>query len=428
MRLFENKIIKNTGWLVGAQVVKTLLGFAVSLLTARYLGPSNYGTLNYAASITAFVAPIMYLGLNNTLVMEIINRPKEEGKVLGTSIVMSLISGVLCIMGVLSFVFVSAGNEPETIIVCFFYSIILLFQGTDLINCWFQAKLLSKYSSIASMAAYLFAVAYRVILLANGGSVIWFSLVGVLDYFIISAILLMSYKRVGVQKLEFSIKLAKELFQNSKFYIVSNLMIVMFAQTDRIMLKLMMNETEVGYYSVAFNCAGLAGMVFSAIIASMNPVILKNKSVDEKKYEESIIGLYSVIIYLSLAYSIIITLSAPFLINILYGEQFLSAIPVLQMIVWYGTSSYLGGGRDVWILAEKKQKHLLVLNFFGAVINIVLNVVLIPISGALGAAVATVVTQVFINIIFVGIYPPTRRNGYLMLKALNPKRIISVLR
>ena len=67
-----NRVVKNAFWIVGAQVIKALLGLVISMFTARYLGPSNYGLINYAASIVAFAAPIMYLGLKNILGQEIV--------------------------------------------------------------------------------------------------------------------------------------------------------------------------------------------------------------------------------------------------------------------------------------------------------------------------------------------------------------------
>ena len=64
----KNRVVKNASWIIGIQIVKSLLGLVISMLTARFLGPSNFGLINYAASIVAFVTPIMYLGLNGVFV------------------------------------------------------------------------------------------------------------------------------------------------------------------------------------------------------------------------------------------------------------------------------------------------------------------------------------------------------------------------
>jgi len=99
-----NKVAKNAAWIIGAKIIQSLLSFVISSLTARYLGPSDFGVISYAQSIVAFVVPVMQLGLNAILVQEIIQNPNDEGKVLGTSLAMSLVSAVLCITGIIAFV------------------------------------------------------------------------------------------------------------------------------------------------------------------------------------------------------------------------------------------------------------------------------------------------------------------------------------
>lgn len=420
----NSKVVKNAAWIIGAQIIKALLGIVISMLTARYLGPANYGLINYAASIVAFVAPIMYLGLNGVLVQEIINNPNEEGKTLGTAMCMSLISSVFCIVGVASFVRIANPGERETLIVCVLYSILLVFQSLDLILYWFQAKLLSKYSSVVSLCAYTIISIYKIVLLALGRSIYWFAVSNALDYMLISVSLIVIYCRLGAQKLCVSFQTAKRLLNNSKYYIVSNMMIVIFAQIDRIMLKIMVSDLSTGIYSAAVSCAGLASFVFTAVIDSMRPSIFQSKQIGDVVYENSIIKLYNIVIYLSLLYSTAVSFLAPIIIRVLYGEKYILSVSVLQIIVWHCTFSYLGGARDIWILAEGKQKYLIILNFVGATSNVILNYFLIRVWAANGAAIASLITQIVVNIIFVSVYKPTRRNGYLILKACNPKILV----
>lgn len=205
-------------------------------------------------------------------------------------------------------------------------------------------------------------------------------------------------------------------------------MIAFFSQTDRVMLKLMINDTATGYYSAAITCAGMTSFVFTAIIDSFRPLVFENKKSDNGSYEKSIITLYSLVTYLSLIQSIVFTIFAPLIINVLYGSAYAAAIPVLQIIVWYCTSSYIGGARDIWLLAENRQKHLLVINAVGAVGNIILNFFLIPSLGEKGAAIASVITQFLINYVFVLAYKPTRENGVFQIKALNPKNLLTFRR
>lgn len=421
-------VIKNAGWIIGAQIVKSVLGLVISVITARYLGPSNYGIINYAASLVAFVTPVMYLGLSNVLVQEVVNNPDDSGEILGTSIIMSILSSICCIIGIITFTSIANKNETETIIVCALYSGLLLFQAMDLIQYWFQAKLLSKYTSVVSLAAYLTISVYKIFLLVAQKSIEWFAVSNVFDYMIISVALLIIYKKISGEKLRCSLKTAKRLFSKSRHYIVSSLMVTIFAQTDRIMIKMMMGNEYTGYYSAAVACAGITSFVFGAIIDSMRPTIFESKKVSNDSFELNMIRLYTIIIYLSLLQCVVITLFSKLIITIIYGLQYIQSVNALRIVVWYTTFSYLGSVRNIWILSEDKQKYLWIINLCGALMNIILNYILIPIYGICGAAVASLVTQLFTNVIIGWIIRPITENNLIMFKALNPKYFFGLLK
>lgn len=424
----KSKVVKNASWIIGIQIVKSLLGLVISMLTARFLGPSDFGLINYAASIVAFVTPIMYLGLNGVLVQEIVNTPEKEGEILGTSVTMTFLSSLLCVIGVVSFAAAVNRGERETVIVCALYSTLLIFQSLELLNYWFQAKLLSKYASGVALFAYAVISGYKIYLLAAHKSIYWFALSNALDYMIIVIGLFVVYKRLGGGRLRFNLSAAKRLWGKSRYYIVSNMMIAIFAQTDRIMLKLMINDAATGYYSAAVACAGMTGFVFTAIIDSFRPLIFDDKKTDEIRYEKDMCRLYGIIIYLSLLQSLVITLFSGLIIKILYGAAYSASINVLKLVVWYTTFSYLGSVRNIWILAEDKQKYLWIINLSGALANVALNYILIPIMGIMGAALASLVTQIFTNVIIGFIIRPIRYSNTLMLRALNPKEMTKAIK
>lgn len=424
----KNRVFKNATWIISIQIIKSLLGMVISMLTARFLGPSKFGLINYAASIVAFVTPIMYLGLNAVLVQEIINFPEKEGQTLGTAILMSLTSAFFCIVGIVAFTSIANRGERDTIIVCALYSILLIFQSIEISIYWFQAKLQSKYSSLVALLAYIIVSVYKIYLLITNKDIYWFAVSNALDYMIIAGLLLIIYRKLGGQRLSFSLKTAKRMFSRSKYYIISSMMVAIFAQTDRIMLKLMIDDAATGYYSAAVTCAGMTGFVFSAIIDSFRPMIFDDKKNGSMQYEKDMCRLYSIIIYLSLFQSVVITAFSKLIINILYGAAYAPAINALRLIVWYTTFSYLGSVRNIWILAEEKQKYLWIINLSGAVANVVLNYMLIPIIGIMGAALASLVTQIFANVIIGFIFRPIRQNNKLMLRGLNPMFILEIVK
>ena len=265
MNLVKNKIFQNASWIIISKIIQSILGLVVSLLTARYLGPSNFGIINYAASLVTFVSPIVFLGINNVLVKEFSQKPEKEGQVLGTSLVMSLCSAIVCIVGIISFSLICDAGQTETIAVTAIYSLILLFQVLDLVQYWFQTKLLSKYTALVSLFAYICITAYKIFLLVTKKPVYWFAASNVLDYLLISLLLLIFYRKLGGQKLSFSARMAKEIFNSSKHYIVTGLMVAVFSQTDKIMLKHMIDETATGLYASATTIATLTAFVYAAI-------------------------------------------------------------------------------------------------------------------------------------------------------------------
>lgn len=416
----RNKVVKNASWLIGIQLVKAVLALVISMLTARFLGPSGFGLINYAASIVSFVAPIMYLGLTGVLVQELVTHPEREGEILGTSIFLTLISSLFCIGGVAAFVSIANFGERDTFLVCLLYSTLLIFQSLEIMIYWFQAKLLSKYSSMVALFAYLIISGYKIFLLATGKSVYWFAVSNALDYMVIAIGLLFVYRRMGGARLRFSTETAKNLLKKSRYYIIPDMMVAIFAQTDRIMLKLMIDDAATGYYSAAVACAGMTAFVFSAVIDSFRPMIFEDKKNNEGQYEKDVCRLYSIIIYLSLLQSVFITVFAGLIIRILYGVDYAPSVSALRLIVWYTTFSYVGSVRNIWILAESKQKYLWVINLTGAASNVVLNYFLIPVMGIMGAALASLITQIFTNVIIGFIIKPIRYNNRLMIRALNP--------
>lgn len=426
--IIKNKVVSNASWIIVCRIFQAVLNLAISMMTARYFGPSNFGLINYAAAIVAFFVPIMQLGFRSTLVQEYINHPDEEGVVLGTSVVLNILSSVLCIIGAGSFALIANNNERDTIIVCWLYSTVLLFQATEMVQYWFQAKLLSKYMAIVSLCAYVVISIYKIVLLATGKSIYWFAIANGFDYLLISAGLFFIYKKLGNQKLSFSSDMAKKLFKKSKYYIVSSMMVTVFGHIGSIALEFYLDKEAVGLYSAAITCAGMTSFVFNALIDSARPVILSYKRTDDVKYQQSMVGLYSIIFYTAILQAIVICVLGNLIIKIIYGNAYNGAVEPLRIIAWYTIFSYIGPVRNVWILAEAKQQYLWIINLSGAIVSIILNFVLIPIIGVSGAAFAALGTQIFTNIIVGYIIKPIRDCNRLMIKGLKPRNLFSMIK
>lgn len=419
----KNKIIENISWIIVCRIMQSVLSLIISMIAARYLGPGNFGLINYASSITAFILPIVRLGINSVMVQEIVNNPNDEGKILGTSMILGCISSVLGVIGCTAFVSIINKDETDTLIVCFLYSISLFFQMMEMIQYWYQAKLLSKYVAVTSLIARFIISAYRIYIIVVGKSIYWFAIVNALDYFIISVILIVIYKKKTANKLVFSLEYAKRLLHKGKYYILSDMMIAVFGQTDKIMLKLFCGNVESGYYSAAIVCSGMTVFVFLAVIDSFRPVIFQYKKQNEEKYRKFMSLLYSIIFYMALMQSVFLTILAKPIVGIIYGSEYAPAAMVLAIITWYSAFSYIGPVRDIWLLAENKQQYLWIINLSGAILNVIGNIILIPVMGAAGAAIASVITQIFTNFIMCFIFKPIKSISGIVLDGLNIKKM-----
>lgn len=178
----------------------------------------------------------------------------------------------------------------------------------DHIEYWYQAKLLSKYTSTVSLVAYLTVAVYKIYLLVASKDVYWFALSNALDYALISIGGIVLYRKLGGRKLRFSWKRGKDMFARSKHYIFSSMMVTIFAQTDKIMIKMMLDESSTGYYGAAVACAGMTSFVFTAIIDSFRPAIFEGQKESKRIFKHRLTMLYSIVIYLSLAQSVVMTL------------------------------------------------------------------------------------------------------------------------
>jgi len=334
------------------------------------------------------------------------------------------VSSVFCIMLVCGFVAAAEPNEPQTLLVCFLYSLSLAFQAIELVQFWFHSKLQSKYPSMMMLLSYVVVSIYKIYLLITAKSIYWFAVVYSIEYGIIGISLLVIYHKQGPQRLRFSPALVKQLFSRSRYYILSTMMVTVFQNTDHVMLTMMAGEAENGYYSAAITGAAVFQFVYAAIVDSMRPVIFSQKKESAAEYKTSISGLYCVTTYMALAQAVVFTLFAGPIVKILYGAEYINAVPVLRILVWYISFSYMGSVRNIWILAEEKQHFLWKINFAGVVANILLNAALIPVWSACGAAVASLLTQVFTNFALGFFYPPLQENNRLLLRGLDPRLLL----
>ncbi len=424
-KLLKRKTVKNAGYLIAGKVIQMAFSFVIGLLTARYLGPSNYGLMNYAGAYTAFFAAICTLGINNVLVKEFIDHPGEEGKVIGTTLGMRAVSSILSSVLIIAISSVLDAGEPTTKLVVALASIGMVFNIAETFNYWFQSRLESKVTAAATLGAYLLSSAYKVYLLITGKSVAYFALVSSLDYLCLGIILFIQYRKHSGGKLRFSWTYGKKLLGKSRHFILASLMVSIYGQTDKLMLKQMINEAEIGYYSTALTLCSMWCFILSAVIDSAYPSIMEAaKAQNESLFQRRNVQLYAIVFYLSVFVSLCFTVLARPLISIMYGASYFPAAAPLRIVTWYTAFSYLGVARNAWIVSKERQKYLFGIYASSAVANVILNYLLIPSMGASGAAIASLIAQVLTTLVVPFFMKDMRENSMLILDAIRLKGIL----
>lgn len=421
--LRNNRVVKNAGWLITGKIIQGLINLIVGLLTARYLGPSNYGLINYAAAYTGFITSFCTLGINSVIVKELIDAPEHEGQVLGTSLGLRAVSSVLSVITIIGISLFLDANEPETQLVVALYSIGSIFHIFEVFDYWFQFQLKSKKTAMASLAAYIITSVYKVMLFVFDKPVEYFAVATSVDYICIAIILVVMYIRCKGGRLSFSWNYGKSLLEKSHHYILSGMMIAIYAQTDKIMLKQMINDTENGYYATALYLCSAWCFVLMAIINSFNPVIMQAYNENREKFNRLNRLLYAIVFYISAVISFCFMLLGDWLIPMIYGVAYLPAVTPLKILTWQTAFSYLGTARDAWIVCKNKQKYLKYIYMSAALTNVMLNYWFIPVWGATGAAAASLITQIITVMITPFFIEDVRQNSVLMIEAILLRKI-----
>lgn len=391
------KVLKNISWLVIDKVIKLAIGLFVGVWVARYLGPQNFGSLNYAIAFIGIFGSISTLGLNNIVIKDLVENPNNSNNILGSAFVLQLIGSIVTIFMVnLVTIYFDAENQKVQLIVAII-SCTLFFQTTSVIKYYFESKISSKYTVLIENIAFIMMALTRVILIKKNASVYAFAWVIAAEAFIISIglIVIYFYKDNQYKKWRFKINECKNLLNNSWPMLLSGMAIMLYMRIDQIMLGKMLGDSEVGIFSAALRLSEVWYMIPMIILPSLYPILIDNKKNNEVKYNSLVQLTLDFMVGIALLIAVVITVFSDDLIVLIYGDNYKSAAPVLAVHIWASIFVFIGVAGSYWYLTENLQKLSFYRTILGAIINIVLNYILIPTYGVLGSAIATVTAQAF---------------------------------
>jgi O-antigen/teichoic acid export membrane protein len=412
------KYFRNTGWLLFGK----LLSLVVNFIIIRFLGASSFGNLSFADAFTTIIAAVGALGLDSFIIREIINEPLKRDEILGTSLFLRLGINALLIpltIGIywLFHNFSDQPGDPLTWVVLIL-AFASFFKSFNIIDSYFQSQVSSKFVVQVQNICVIISAIIKIILVVLNAPLIWFAVSLTFDSVMLSIGLVLMYHRKGLhlRTWTFNKIRAKALLKQSLPLILSAVMVSIYMKIDQVMLK-SVGSIEVGIYSAAAKISEAWYFIPIAIVTSVFPAIIHARKTDVDRYHIRLRNLYDLLIFISLPTAIIISIFANDIIHLLYGNAFAGAGQMLSIHIWSGIFVFLGSASSQYLLAEGYTLISFQRTATGAVINILLNLWLIPKYGGLGASIATLVACI-VSTFYLLFLPKTREQGIMMLKSL----------
>jgi PST family polysaccharide transporter len=392
-RINLHAAIHNIGWIFFDKILRAVLGLLVGAWVARYLGPSSFGELAYCIAFIGIFQSITNLGLDGVVVRDIAGEPKRANIILGTVFQLRFFIGL--VLWILAFVVYGLANsfEDQGIWIFALVGAGMIFQAADTVDLWFQGNSQSKRTVLAKASAYLISNAIRIGLILVAAPLIAFAGVIAFEGALTACALYISYQRfpsAGLWKKH--LPEAKKLLKESWPYLVSGLSIMIYMRIDQLMIKSMLGDRELGIFAAIIPISNLWNMVPMAICTSIAPLMAKKKLEGSEAFNAALVKMFRFFWILCLVIIGITLLLSSLVIQLIYGEVYKEAIPVLNIYALTCIPVFMGCGQGLWLLNERKSHLALIQTITGAAASISANLVFLPLWGLKGAAIAAVIS------------------------------------
>ncbi|MGD2182799.1 flippase [Lusitaniella coriacea] len=414
------RILGNTAWLFSEKVFQLGLGLLVGVWVARYLKPEGFGIINYSLAYVGLLEPFSRLGLNNIIVRDLARDPSQKEETLGSAFVLRIIASLISFCIIVSTILWVKRDSPATQWAVAFFSLGSVVSSFGIIEFWFQSQVEAKYVVWARNSAYIFINIVKVTLIQLKAPLIAFVIALVLEQALAYIGMVFVYQWRGnlLRAWKVSLVRAKSLLQQSWPLIISGFVIFIYMRVDQIMLGSMKGVEAVGIYSAAVKVSEMWYFVPISIVQSVFPSVVQAKDISQAVYNQRIQKIFNLMVLVGYGVAIPITFIAPQLILFMYGANYAPAASMLTILVWSGVFASLGVARETCLTTEGLMKFSAATAAIGAGINVVLNFLLIPQYSGTGAAIATVVSQIFAVYLSSALYPQTRSIFIRQTKAL----------
>jgi O-antigen/teichoic acid export membrane protein len=386
-RVYLQRVINNTGWVLAERILRYAIGFLVGVWIARYLGPEQYGLLNYAAAFVAIFAFMGTLGLDSIAVRDMVRGPHTRNETLGTLLLMRLLGGMTMVLVVAAGIVVLRPDDPRVPMLVLLVSLAQLLLAFDSIDCWFQANVTSRYAWAILAEMALFAIGMLAAFSWSGGR---------------------------LANLQPSLARTKAFLAEGWPLMLTALVAAVSLRIDQVMLGQMAGYAEVGAYAIAVRAVEVTYLVPAVLAASIFPAMIKSKALEGARYEARIQQLYDIVLWTAVAISLPLSLLSGPIVQLLVGSAYAGAAPVLAILSWMPIFVFFGIVRQRWLLAENALRAVMAVEVCGCALNVLANMLLIPRYGAVGAAIASLIGAGGATLI-VAIFSHSIRQSLVML-------------
>ena len=396
-----------------------VLGLGMGVWTARYLGPERLGQLSFVTAFVGLFAPLAALGLEAICVRELLAHPDDTPGILGTAAGLRAMGA--CLGGLAAFGIHWAMWPAEGAGRLMVLALILtqLAMPVDVVEFYFQSRNDPRRSIAARWVALGIATILRVALILSGAPVSAFAWALAVEALLGGAGLAWVYSQSGMalRAWRFSAGRARGLVALGWPLAFSSVAVAIYMRLDQVMVKSMLGTEALGIFAVSVRVSELWYFVPTAIAAGSLPALMHLRLRGDAEFDRGMLKLLSTMVFLGVTIGLATSLAGPWALNALFGERYKGAGSMLVIQAWTGLFVGLGIAREHWLIARGMTKVSMVTTLSGAALNVALNLVLIPLWGGRGAAVASLIAQACATTFFLGLYGPTRRLFALQMKA-----------
>jgi len=416
-----NIYLLNTSWIISDKIFNLGFIFLVTILVARYLGPTQYGVLAYAISILSLFASFGHVGLRSIVVHELTKYPKSKKEIMGTSFVLIVFGYLVGLILMLIFSLKTESIQSEQFRVLLILASTLLFRPLHVIDLWFQSKLQAKYTTVAFTFATFVASIIKIALVFGGAHLILFACANIIQTILATVILIFLYyykSKLSLIDWYFSYKRMKKILPRSWKSYVGSIFAVIYLKIDQVMLKWIVGVEEVGIYAIAASLSEVWYFIPVAIVSSFFPKLIKLKKNNPKLYNKRLQQLFDLLFCIAFVVAVFVTLIAETFVIKIFGEAYQNTVSILMIHIWAGLFIFMRALFSRWIVIENLLIFSILTHGSGAIINIILNYILIPHFGGEGAAVATLIAYATSSYLVLFLYIKTKSVFWMMTKSI----------